>query len=137
MNRVALLSLGQAVITVAIVVALAPSCTTHGEGGRCDPNNGNADCDNGLICINGDDIILPEGGYSQAAICCPTDRSDLMPGDICYLNSMTPGSEAGIPEGGFPEASMMDVPVDQTSSDVTQSDVSTDAPADASDAAGD
>jgi len=131
MNR--LVGLIPMAIAAALCVSLAPSCTSHGEGGRCDPNNSNADCDNGLVCIQAQDIILPEGGYSQAAICCPVDRAALMPGDICYLNSNTPGSDAGIPEGGFPEASSdapvessSDAPIDQSSDAIEEGDVSTD-----------
>jgi hypothetical protein len=126
-----------AAIAVALAASMAPGCTTHGEGGRCDSMNLNADCDNGLVCIHGDDIILPEGGTSQADICCPVDRSSLTPGDICYLNTNAPGSDAGIPDTGT------DVTVDQSSSDVTTdvTDAPSDAPADttedATDATGD
>src|SRR5947209_3507483 len=126
----------------ALFVALAPGCTTHGEGGRCDPRNTNstggfADCEatnsNGaqLICLSGQNLSLPEGGTVDGYICCPSDRSQATT-DICRGSPVSPGSEAGIGDATA-DQSTADVTSDVTSdvsNDVT-SDVSTDAPSDA------
>lgn len=128
----------QLAIGALLAVSLAPGCTTHGEGGRCDPNNidvnGNfADCDTGLICTPGSELSLPEGGTSEADICCPADRS-LATTNICKGSPSSPGSDAGIPEGGFDTGT--DVTTDTTTSDVTTdtttSDVTTDSPIESS-----
>ena len=132
-----LVSLG---LAAALAATLAPGCTTHGEGGRCNPKNttstgGFADCDNGLVCTSGFLLALPEGGASQADICCPVDRSQSTT-DICKGSPISPGSDASIP----------DATTDQSTSDVTTSDVVTDvttdvqtdsSPSDASSDAGD
>lgn len=124
-------------IGAALAIALAPGCTTHGEGGRCDPANTNAsggyaDCDSNLVCTPGQVLSLPEGGTVQGNICCPADRSTATT-DICRGNPISPGSDAGIPETSTTDTGS-DVTTDQTTSDVvtdSPSDVATDAPADA------
>jgi hypothetical protein len=126
----AVLSLGTvsaaAGLAIGLLLFLGPACTTHGEGGRCDPlnivNGQFADCDTNLTCVQAGDIQLPEGGTSQASICCPSNRSALLPGDICALSPTTPGSDASIPDGGF----------DTGTTDATP-DQSSDAPSDAND----
>jgi hypothetical protein len=135
-------------IGAALAIALAPGCTTHGEGGRCDPSNVNpaggfADCDatnsNGvpLVCTSGAVLALPEGGTVSGYVCCPgpNDRAKATT-DICRGNPVAPGSDASIPDTGA------DATSDQSTSDVTSdapgdvttdspSDVTTDAPSDA------
>jgi hypothetical protein len=132
-------------ISVAIVLALVASffgaCTTHGEGGRCDSRNGNADCDSNLVCIPAGDIVLPltEAGiiqHSNADICCPMDRSGLSAGDICSLNNTTPNSDASIPDTGTTDTGS-DVTVDQSVSDVTSSDATNDVEDATTDSSGD
>jgi hypothetical protein len=132
-----LVSLG---VAAALSAMLAPGCTTHGEGGRCDPKNINqttnqfADCDNGLVCTSGALLSLPEGGTVDGYICCPQDRSTSTT-DICKGSPVSPGSDASIP----------DVVTDTSTSDVTNdvvndvttdvvSDAPVDAPSDAPDA---
>ncbi len=121
-------------IGVALALALAPGCTTHGEGGRCDPNNinattnTNADCDSNLVCTPGQVLSLPEGGQVTGNVCCPADRSTATT-DICRGSPVSPGSDAGIPETGG-ETGTTDATSDQSTSDVvtdsTTSDVVTD-----------
>ena len=121
-----LVSLG---VAAALAASMAPGCTTHGEGGRCDPKNINpttnqfADCDDGLVCTSGALLALPEGGSSQADICCPQDRSTSTTA-ICKGSPVSPGSDASI----------TDSTTDQQTADVTTdvvSDVTTDVAADA------
>ena len=108
-------------LAAALAVALAPGCTTHGEGGRCDPKNINlttnqyADCDDGLVCTSGTLLSLPEGGTVNGYICCPQDRSTSTT-DICKGSPVSPGSDASI----------SDATTDQSTSDVTTSDVVSD-----------
>jgi len=120
-------------VVLGLFAALSPACTTHGEGGRCDPTNivnGQfADCDNGLTCYPAQDIHLPEGGNSQAAICCPTDRTQATT-QICMLSPTAPGSDAGFPDGGFQDTGTVDSTVDQSTNDAP-SDVTEDTTTDA------
>lgn len=131
----------------AVAAALFAACTSHGEGGRCDPgnvpagSNQNADCNDGLVCIPGSELALPDGGgHPTGNFCCPPDRSTLPIGDICAESPPSPGSDASIPDGAL-ESSVPDASGDQSTSDVvtdSPDDTATDAPDDsASDAAGD
>ena len=127
------------VIVLATTGALAGACTTHGAGGRCDPlnvpagSNQNADCDNGLVCISGSELQLPDGGGSpQGNFCCPLDRQSLDPSNICYANTNVPGDDASIPDTGTTDTGSSDATQDQSSSDA--SDASSDSPSDAGDA---
>lgn len=126
-------SLVSLALAAALGTTLAPGCTTHGEGGRCDPKNINqttnlnADCDSTLQCTNGAILSLPEGGTVDGWICCPVDRTKSTT-DICKGSPVSPGSDASIPDTGSDQQTS-DVVSDVTS-DVT-SDVETDAPSDA------
>ncbi len=134
-------------IVAALTFALAPGCTTHGEGGRCDPNNVNqttggfADCDatnsNGvpLVCVSGTTLSLPEGGIVQGYVCCPDPaHRDQATTDICKGNPISPGSDASIPDTGTTETGTSDATSDQSTSDVVTdsqtSDVVTDSSSD-------
>lgn len=127
-------------IVLATTGALAGACTSHGAGGRCDPlnvpagTNQNADCDNGLVCISGAELQLPDGGGSpQGNFCCPTDRTqNLDPSNICYASSNVIGDDASIPDTGATDTSTSDAP-----SDSSTSDSATDAPSDSASDAGD
>jgi hypothetical protein len=129
-------SVASLLIAAALVAALSgESCTTHGEGGRCDHNNTTAtnvapDCDPGLICVPKEQLTLPEGGTSGADICCPMDptaRAALT--DICAQAPNTPGNDGGIPDGGFEASSPIDASTDQTVTDAPE-DTTSDAPDD-------
>ncbi len=135
MNRLA--GLASVVMVLGLVASLANGCTTNGEGGRCDHTNVvngvYADCDSDLVCVQAVDIRLPEGGTSQADICCPSNRA-LAQTQICMLSPPAPGSDAGIPDGGF-ETGTNDATMDQSTQDVTAdqaTDVSTDVSTDTS-----
>jgi hypothetical protein len=120
-------------VAAALTAMLAPGCTTHGEGGRCNPNNKTttgtfADCDNGLVCTSGLLLSLPEGGTSQADICCPVDRSTSVT-DICKGSPVSPGSDAAITDATTDQSA-------DVANDVT-GDAPNDVENDASDAASD
>jgi len=130
------------------VVLYAAACTSHGEGGRCDPNNTGTDgtyldCNSGLTCVSGLELALPDGGGHPAGdFCCPAsaqDRAALPPGDICAGNPSSPGSDASIPDGAFNDVTTTDATSDQSTSDVStdapEDTTTTDAADDASDAA--
>ena len=53
-----------AVIGASLLLTLPQACATQNEGERCDKKNGNADCDNGLLCTQ---IDITGGVY---AVCC-------------------------------------------------------------------
>jgi hypothetical protein len=92
------------------------ACADASEGDRCEFENGNNDCSNGLVCVQGQDI------------CCPEDRSlATTPG--CTATP-SPAGEAGIPV----EASTFDVSVNDSASDVETDAPVTDSGSDASDA---
>jgi hypothetical protein len=122
---------------------LGASCTTHGEGGRCDPGNvvngAFADCDSNLTCISGQELALPDGGgHPQGYFCCPSSGRDTLPADdICRGSPVSPGSDASIPDGGLDTGT--DAPAEAATDAAGDGpeEAATDAGADAADAAGD
>jgi len=121
---------------LALLAPLLGSCTAHGEGGRCDKQlNGDNDCASGLVCTQGDQLLLPgdSGTHSGTDICCPSDRTTAAPGSICALAPPTPGSDASIPDSGT-DGAISDATTDQASGDAADGsdgaidDGSTDAP---------
>jgi hypothetical protein len=63
-----------AVFSFASAVALlsAPGCSQQGEGERCDnAKNGDADCDDGLICVEASQLR-----GQTADRCCPASETD-------------------------------------------------------------
>ncbi|HEY1955004.1 MAG TPA: hypothetical protein VGH28_05315 [Polyangiaceae bacterium] len=125
-------------ISAAVALALAGvlgsgGCTTHGEGGRCDPGNKSTtdgtflDCDTGLTCVSGSELELPDGGgHPSGNFCCPVDRTGLPLGDICLLSPTSPGSDASIGDSA-PDSTVNDATTDQ-SNDVVTSDAPVDSP---------
>jgi hypothetical protein len=102
---------------VGFCAMLMGACADASEGDRCEFDNGNNDCTNGLICVQGQNI------------CCPEDRSlATTPG---CTQQPSPAGEAGIPA----EASAADVTViTDSASDSETSTTVTDSGSDASDA---
>ncbi len=134
-------------IVAALTFALAPGCTSHGEGGRCDPNNVNqttgalADCDatnsNGvpLFCVAVSSLSLADSSFTQDHVCCPdAAHRNQATTDVCKGNPVSPGSDASIPDTSTPETGTNDATSDQSTSDVVTdsqtSDVVTDSPSD-------
>jgi hypothetical protein len=108
---------------VGFCAVLMGACADASEGDRCEFENGNNDCSNGLVCLQGKDI------------CCPEDTSlATTPG--CMVQP-SPAGEAGIPA----EASTFDVTVNDSANDsANDSETSvpvTDSGSDASDASDD
>jgi hypothetical protein len=102
---------------VGLCAVLMGACADAGEGDRCEVDNGNNDCSNGLVCVAG----------GPTDICCPEDRAlATTPG--CQT-SVVP-AEAGIP----PEAAASDVTVTDSANGFDTSIPVTDSGSDASDA---
>lgn len=74
---------------VALLVGTA--CSKQGEGERCDINNGDLDCDTGLICVGEEQISITGTGV---ALCCPITDPTV---DACRANTtLPPEPDAGI-----------------------------------------
>ena len=128
-------------VFLGLALFLAAACTTQSEGQRCQIANGNDDCDNGLVCVEGKLITLPGGGNSNADICCPVDRTQAVE-DICKLSPVTPGSDASIPDTGTTDSATDTGAKDgasdagDASTDGASSDGAGDASSDAADSGG-
>lgn len=72
-RRIPVMSLRYVLAAAWIVVAALafPACSNQAEGERCDVNNNNDDCQEGLICKPSTEL----GG--SADICCPEGTSEL------------------------------------------------------------
>jgi hypothetical protein len=81
----------------ALCAALACACSEQGEGERCDTNNGDLDCQSGLVCRSGESLNLVEGEGRGAALCCPP--SGVLPSvDACRVTSGVPEErDASVP----------------------------------------
>ncbi len=71
---------------VLFVVSLA-ACSKQAEGERCDPNSGNLDCEQGLICRTGDQLSVAVG--AGAGLCCPPDGF-IPEEDACRAGAVLP-----------------------------------------------
>lgn len=131
---------------LGLTLLLAAACTGQGQGQRCElAGNGNLDCQDGLICVAAANITLPGGGSSNSDICCPVNRTTATE-DICKEATVTPGSDASIPDTGAPDTGVDSSSKDGASdaadggadggADGASSDASSDAPVDAPDGGG-
>lgn len=57
-------------LAVALAAVAPASCGKQGEGERCTVENGNEDCDTGLVCVSGAEL-----GQSSD-VCCPESGSE-------------------------------------------------------------
>lgn len=112
---------------VASVLAVLSACSQMDEGERCEFDNGDSDCADGLICLpatnqggRGAGVGTVNPPYNTSDRCCPPDRR-LATHPACTLPS-SPLIEAGTPadSGPVPDATF---------------DSPDDAPSEASDAA--
>jgi hypothetical protein len=60
------------VLGVALALAIAPGCAKQGEGERCEPNAArDSDCDDGLECVPGKELLNNVQGADDFGRCCP------------------------------------------------------------------
>jgi hypothetical protein len=79
-------------VAVALsLVAAAPGCSRQAEGDRCDSQNGNADCEDGLVCRTAGSLNAPSD------VCCPATGEATT--TACRGQSQA-GLDAGIPDTG-------------------------------------
>jgi hypothetical protein len=70
-----------------LALTLSGGCSRQGEGDRCDfDTNGNADCDDGLVCIKSTLLLSND----KADRCCPASGS--ASDSRCALNTGSTGS---------------------------------------------
>lgn len=117
--------LGIIVSAVIAMVAVASACSNNGEGERCQADNGNDDCVDGLQCVRSQE--LPN---TSADRCCPVDRATATalvckPG-VSSIGNNTPN------EGGV-DASRPDTGTDAADATTDVADTGTDAADDAPD----
>ena len=91
------------------VVTLA-ACSNQGEGDRCQAENGNDDCQSGLVCLaatqksfNGGDGRLVNPPYNNSDRCCPADRSQATH-PACAVPTNPTGTDAAPPADTGPAA---------------------------------
>ena len=75
----------------------ASACSDQAEGERCDPNNGDSDCNSGLICTKF--VSLNIASASGAAICCPPAGQPTTT-TICQNQGNNLSTDAGSSTGG-------------------------------------
>lgn len=63
-------------IGLLLCVAFSWGCAKQAEGDRCDLNNGDLDCDTGLLCRGEADLSL-RGTGKGIALCCPISSVDI------------------------------------------------------------
>jgi hypothetical protein len=114
------------------VVTLA-ACSNQAEGERCQAENGNDDCQSGLVCLaatqktfnGGQGGSLVNAPYNNSDRCCPADRSKATHPACVQLQATVTGDAAAPPAdtGPTPDAT----------TDASQPDTSTVDAADAAD----
>jgi hypothetical protein len=119
------------VAAIGVLVALA-ACSNQSEGDRCDFDNGNDDCGNGLVCVpkanqtgrSSNGVVNPP--FNNADRCCPLDRNTATH-PACTQNTSSTATDAAVPgdTGPLPDVAV-DAPADVA-------DTGTDSPADAAD----
>lgn len=107
------------------VVAAVSACSNNGEGERCQVENLNEDCQNGLTCTPKQQL---QQQYAGSDRCCPPDRA-LATEPACKLGTGTIGTNPPS-EGGTSDATTTDA-----ADAADAAETSTDAATDASDAA--
>lgn len=80
--------LGRIVGAAVILFVIAPlACAKQGIGDRCDIRSGNADCDDGLECVDADELAR-----SEVNRCCPSPEES---SGECARKTSQPGGTAG------------------------------------------
>lgn len=120
--------LGIIVSAVVAMIAVASACSNNGEGERCQADNGNEDCADGLTCIPRGQLVVP---YNSADRCCPFDRAAATV-QACKLGTglldAAPPVDAG-PDTGRPDTGAdADAAGDAADAAETSTDAADDAP---------
>ncbi len=85
--------IASAIICLSLSFAWVPfACSSQAEGQRCNIDNGNDDCDEGLVCTSSRDL----GG--NADICCPASGVSTAPD--CARGGTSASSTSGTGGGG-------------------------------------
>jgi hypothetical protein len=81
-------------IGLAVCLVSVLACGEQGEGERCDLDNGDSDCESGLVCTPASDLIRVAGGDSPgAALCCPAQGQASV--SACIAGSFGGGGGVG------------------------------------------
>ena len=114
------------------IVTLA-ACSNQGEGDRCQAENGDDDCQSGLVCLaatqkafNGGQGLV-NAPYNNSDRCCPFDRRTATHPACVLLNTTVTGADSAPPADTGPAA--------DANTDANKPDTSTVDAADAADAA--
>lgn len=83
-------SLLLALLTLA-AASLVPACSNQSEGQACNTDNGDVDCEEGLICVSKTKLL------GNSDICCPVEGGDL---PACVPGSLTGGAGGAGGTGG-------------------------------------
>lgn len=115
------------IVAVSCVLAFAvlAACSNAAEGERCEIDNGNDDCQDGLVCTQ----IANQNG----ARCCPPDRAQATTG-VCQQQVQVPNGDAepSADTGPSPDVAVTDTGADADAEAATP-DADADADADADD----
>ena len=93
------------------------ACSNNGEGERCQVNNNNDDCADGLICLASSQV---NPSYNSSDRCCPVDRTRASHPACTLLQNSVAGDSAPppdtgpvtTPDTGTPDTSTPDTAVD-------------------------
>lgn len=89
-------------ISVLCGVVVAAACSNQPEGARCDRNNGNDDCESGLVCTPSSQVTYgvqnPQtAGELDFGICCPPQNqgATTFTSSACFPATSAPGGGTG------------------------------------------
>jgi hypothetical protein len=99
---------GLRALGLLMALLLGVGCAKQKEGERCDQNNGDLDCDTGLVCVGETQISITGRGV---ALCCPALTDPTVDACRAGINfppepdaGITPSVPAPTPDGGAPPA---------------------------------
>jgi hypothetical protein len=122
----------------AVVTALTVSgwfvlsaCSNSAEGERCQVNNNNDDCADGLVCLASSQV---NPSYNSADRCCPVDRSTashpactLLQNPVAGDSAPPPDTGPADPDTGTPDTGTLDTGTPDTGADAGDLDAADDA----------
>ncbi len=127
-NRIAAI----VVVTVVGLFALPTACSNNAEGERCQSENGNDDCADGLTCIPKTQLVAP---FNSADRCCPFVRQNATsaackPGSGTIGNNPPAegGADTGSPDTGATDAADASDAQDAADTGADVADTGADAP---------